>query len=659
MGKINYVYNDTFETHRWFLCIPILIATGITTYFNLSNEPSYSVIAIAIILCVIAIIIRQKLKSQLSKYPVCMYSVLMFALFCVNLLIAFITGFTAAKIRTVLLNTPKILPEHAHGIVESIDDVPRGTLKKQRLVRRCVLSNIKGVPSNVKIRVQGPYNKLKNITPYQVVSFDAEIFNPPAKLTLHGYDSQFDAYFKELSAFGKIKNVLLVENGTIQTSNWFQQKRVRFSTKLRANLSSAVAPLATALTTGDKSGITFKMRENFTRSGLSHILAISGLHMGLLAWLAFSIISKLLVLIPKLATRFVVKKITAIMTIPLIFLYLMISGVSFSAMRAFIMVTLSMLSILVNQKPISLRNTAIAAVVILLLFPESVYSVSFQLSFASVTMLCYVYENWLSKLNNDKQSLNTEMSEEERIKFSKVKKYIYSWILTPISKSMISTFVATFATTPIIVYVFQRITLVGIFGNLLAIPVLSVSVMPLLIVTAIMPNHITFALLEKSLNTLSLIAASVAKLPGSNYLLPKPSLISVLLIVFSTLWLIIWQGRKRLISLPFFFVGLVLFFVSDPPNIFLTQHIIGMNDGDIFYISSQRFGNFHAKVWSQECGVFNIKPMDYKQLNEVKHDYADFIPNNEKDIAFLWVKNRKRLKVKILSSRCLNRPWSR
>jgi competence protein ComEC len=612
-----------------------------------------------IILCITAIIIRQKLKFLLSKYPMRMYTALMLILFCINLVIAFTIGFTSAKCRTLLLNTQNIIPKYAHGVVESIEDVPKGTLKKPRLVRRCVLSHVKGVPQNVKIRVQGPYKKLKNISPYQVVSFDAEIFSPPTKLTLHGYDSQFDAYFNRISAFGRVKSVLSVKDETSMRSNWFQQKRVQFSEKLRANLSSSVAPLATALTTGDKSGITIQIRENFTRSGLSHILAISGLHMGLLAWLAFSVISKLLVLIPRLATRFIVKKIAAIITIPFMFLYLAISGASFSAIRAFIMVTLSMLSILVDQKPISLRNTAIAAIIILVIFPESAYAVSFQLSFASVTLLCYTYENYQCKFFCKQKVLNDENLKQENSKFYSAKKFVSHWILIPLSQSIVSTFVATFATTPIIVYVFQRMTLVGIFGNLLAIPVLSVCVMPLLVTTTILPCKITFALLERSLNVLSLIAEVVAKLPGSNYLLPRPSLISVLLIIFSTLWFIIWQERKKLISMPFFFIGWVLFFSFDPPNIFLTKNIIGTYYGDTFYISSQRFGSFHAKVWSQECCVPNVQPMSYQQLNRIKNRFAEFIPSNEKDVAFLWIKQGEQIKTKVLSHRDKNRPWSR
>ncbi|MDR1907275.1 MAG: ComEC/Rec2 family competence protein, partial [Holosporales bacterium] len=409
-----HFYHDRFEQSRWFLWIPVLMAAGSVTYFSLDKEPTYTV---QLLILIISIVIRKRIRKYLLSTNIIVaagegsggaiseqgysqsnsyaggagecgyatseqwvsqsnlyvgervYFVLMWLLFATNLTIAFSLGFISGKVRTALQHTPTFeaaLPFSSQGndcttctgIVESIEDVPRGTLKRPRQLRRCILSHLQGVPPNVKIRVQGPYKKLKNVTLFEAVSLSVEIFKPPTPLTIHGYDAQFDAYFKGLSAFGKVHEVLtgdIVSTGGTRTAGETPSHatsvsrihiiRTQLSDKLRAHLPASVSPIATALITGDKSGITLQTRENFTRSGLSHMLAISGLHMGLLAWLVFTIFSRLLVFVPRLATRFVVKKIAAILTIPFTFGYLVLSGSSFSAIRAFIMVTLSMLAI--------------------------------------------------------------------------------------------------------------------------------------------------------------------------------------------------------------------------------------------------------------------------------------------------------------------------
>ncbi|MDR1597832.1 MAG: ComEC/Rec2 family competence protein [Holosporales bacterium] len=540
-------------------------------------------------------------------------------------------------------------PQTICGIVDSVEDVPRGTLARPRQLRRCVLSHILGMPAFVKVRVQGAYNKLQYIQPFAAVLLRCDIFPPPPQLAEHGYDAQFDAYFKGLSAFGKVREVLAIRDlseypALAQQSNpgaaiaagpalsRVYQVRTRLSNELRARLPASVSSLATALVTGDKSGISMKVREDFTRSGLSHMLAISGLHMGLLAWLFFTVFTRLLVLVPRLATRFVVKKIAAIVTIPFTFGYLLLSGASFSALRAFITVTLSMLAILCNQRAISLRNTAIAACLILIIFPESVYSVSFQLSFASVTGLCFLADWMHEREKREPDPFAITPSFFARSKFGQL---LLRHFIRPIGQGAATTLIATIATTPIIIYVFQRITLVSVVGNLVAVPFLSVFVMPLLALSLLISTDFMFMLAGKSLSILLRIAEVVASLPGSNYVLPRPDLISVLLITFSSLWFIIWHGQKRLISLPLFVIGWLWLLTPTHPDVFLMRDLIGVCKDDVFYISSQRFGSFHAKVWSQECGIQVVEPMPYRDIEKWQSELDALIPDSADDVVFL------------------------
>lgn len=636
----------------------MLMGVGSTLYFSLDKEPPY---APAIIVLLGAFFCRQKLKKQflVSVQPFAFAHVIMMWLLLIsNLAIAFSLGFIAAKVRTSCIHIPKIKcvessvssepaeiepfghPARPHeicsGIVESVEDVPRGTLKAPRQLRRCVIVT----PGGAKIRVQAPPKKLKDIKIFDEVVLEAEIFTPPTRLTKHGYDAQFDAYFKELSAFGKVHKVISV-NASNTPKPLIRQVRDRISNILRARLPASVSPLATALITGDKSGMTVQMRENFTRSGLSHMLAISGLHMGLLAWLVFSVLGRILLLIPRIGTRFLVKKIAAACVIPLLFGYLVLSGMSFSALRAFIMVTLSMLAIMLDQRAISLRNTAIAACIILLIFPESVYSVSFQLSFASVTGLCCVF--------------SASSKKRVSVSISKIWGFIQRNLITPIQQSMVTTLVATLATTPIIIYVFQRVTLVGVLGNLVAVPFLSFCVMPFVAILIVAPISIVFSMFGKSLIVLAYMAETVANLPWSNFFLPKPSLTSVLLIIFSSLWFVIWHGRKRFLLAPSFIAGWLLMLFPNNPDIFLTRDLIGVREADTFYISSLRYGSFHGKVWSQECGVQDVQPMKYSDISKWQNALEGFIPASENDVVFLW--RSRHLRAETFIPAKAERPW--
>ncbi|GHS94089.1 hypothetical protein AGMMS49949_07710 [Alphaproteobacteria bacterium] len=515
LEKISLLFKEGPEIQRWFLGIPIFVGLGIWTYFDLSFEPPPRATLLILgsvcgVLSVGAIFLKKRIKKKLTSEKIYFFSV--FCLFLLYLANAFVLGFIAAQVRTVSLKTepfPFFLENVTfQGEIGAVEDVSRGTMSHPRLMRRLILTHIQGlpypVPPSLKIRVQGPFKKLQKAEPFQQIQLVADVFPPPFPLTMHGYDAPFDAYFKGISAFGRVKEVLRLQEKNFQENllqadslalhaeqpsaktKFFlglQKKRVTLTQKIKKNLPQTVQPLGTALLTGDKSGLTLPMRENFTRSGLSHILAISGLHMGLLAWLVFGVLSRLLPVLPALALRVPIKKIAAVLMLPIVFGYCLLSGSSFSALRSFLMVSLAMTAILLDQKIVSLRSVAFAALFILLFFPESLYSVSFQLSFASVVGLCAFFEPSrnpkLLALPESQQKLKNLLKKQNSPDFFEKTLDSLKKLLRPLKQSVCSTLVATLFTAPLILYVFQRFTLVGVFANVVAIPLLSFAIMPL------------------------------------------------------------------------------------------------------------------------------------------------------------------------------------
>ena len=634
----------SFDTRRWFLWFPVFVALGNAVYFSLADEPSGKLVAVgALLLLSLFFGVRSRVLSvlrtqALSPRRTSIYTNLLFLCPCG---IAFVLGFTASKIRTVAVGT-SVLPRQWEdcvlaGDVEHCEDVTRGTPEHPRMVRRCTMrvrGEDVGLPVRyVRLRVQGPLSRLCVVGSGDQLVFRGSVGPPPIPLLPHGYDAPFDLYFKGISGVGKVREVVAVKRSSPLLKPITPWERVRdaltrqresLTTYLWTVLPANVAALGTALITGERSGMSDAMREDFTRAGLSHLLAISGLHMGLVAGFVYLVLSWLLVLVPRLATRLVVKKVAAIATIPIIGAYLVISGASFSSWRAFLMVSMSMVAVVIDQKVVSLRMTAVAASCILLLFPESLFSVSFQLSFAAVTILCWAYEH--KKVIDYIEATALKIAGAKASKWGYVKRCVILFALY----SLVTTVMATLATTPIVLYVFQRMTFVGVIGNLLAVPFLGQIVVPVGLVAVlsmlVTPGGASFLwwLWGAVLEGLSRIASWVARLPGSDCLVPRPSWLGMILLAVGMLGVMLSQGKKRWVPAGICLVGLVVFPLERRTDAWVTAcgDIIAVRQGEVVEVSSLRRGGFPAKVWARESGLRTVKAMNWTAAAEWRRRFS-------------------------------------
>lgn len=158
-----------------------------------------------------------------------------------------------------------------------------------------------------------------------------------------------------------------------------QAKRLRYklTTLLyRTTLSSSAKEFLNTTLLGDTSDLSKETREVYTASGLSHILALSGLHVGIIA--AFIA----LVLCP--IRLFGYRHIVMVATIVLLWLYALVTGFSPSVTRAVIMTSLLLIGKVTQRRNSSMNALMAAALLILIFSPEELFSIGFQLSFAAV-----------------------------------------------------------------------------------------------------------------------------------------------------------------------------------------------------------------------------------------------------------------------------------
>ena len=221
--------------------------------------------------------------------------------------------------------------------------------------------------------------------------------------------------------------------------------RENVRSKLTAYSDDEISALLSALILGDRTRIDQDLRESFTNVGVIHVLAVSGLHVGYVL-----IILQLLVRILQIPWKW--DKYFVILGL---ILFTMLSGGRASVIRASIMASLYILAPLMNRKPNAWNIISTAAFLILIVNPNSLYDLGFQLSFTAVMSIIFFYSLFNKILPN-------------RLQVNNIKNNIarFFWTLFLISLS------AQMGTIPIVAYYFGRIPLVAIFANLVIIPLI-------------------------------------------------------------------------------------------------------------------------------------------------------------------------------------------
>lgn len=240
----------------------------------------------------------------------------------------------------------------------------------------------------------------------------------------------------------------------------------RFRNELRElfinNLGQLNSKLARVLILGEKQIITPQIRDLFDRAGLGHVLAVSGLHMGLAGWFIFFVFRILLSGSTYLIQRIEIRKVCAFITCFGILIYALISGFQISTKRAMIMAFAYLFSIVIGRENETWSTFALAGIIILGLYPYALFSISFQFSFVAVLGILWlsprIYKRITSKLRPDNK---------------------YLWIL---GRYFVGLFSATLSSLllllPLIIYYFNRISLISIPSNLCVIPLLGLWVIP-------------------------------------------------------------------------------------------------------------------------------------------------------------------------------------
>jgi len=308
-------------------------------------------------------------------------------------------------------------------------------------------------------------------------------------------------------------------------------------------LSYTLSPIYTALILGERQGLTSKLREPFDRTGVGHIMAVSGLHLGLVAWLFFKSLRWLLSLSYRLTLMTDIRKLAAIITTLPVIAYGLITGLQVSSQRAMVMILVFLWSFVIGREKDVWSSLSLAALIILTLKGDALFTTSFQLSFVAVAGILWLAPLIYSRIPKFKISNGSFKGSQ-----------ILHPILTYAMGLIAVTTAATIITIPLIVYHFYRFSIVALPANLTVVPIIGLWVIPLGLLSSItLPLSSTLAgfllsLGESGLNLAISVVQFWSDIPWSSIWVTRPTWLEIILL-YGLLFLSINFTRSRVYRL--------------------------------------------------------------------------------------------------------------
>ncbi len=554
-----------------FAWIPVWLGVGIGLYFALPVEPGpVAWIALAAILAAGSVL----LLLGLWRYPP------LVALILVG------TGFGLGGLRAWQVAEP-VLHFRYYGAVEGrIVEVDQSASERPRLtLDEVVLERMDPdvTPARVRLSLHSEIEVI-DPAPGQRILVTANLSPPEGPVEPGGFDFQRMAYFDRLGAVGYARSpaVLLEASGYALPVD---RMRSVIGGYIRHHLPGEIGAFAAAITTGDRSGIPEATLQDLRVSNLAHLLAISGLHMGVLTAVVFGFLRAALALFPGPALRWPTKSIAALGALAAAAFYLALSGGNVATQRAFIMAAVILLAVIVGRRAMTLRSVALAALVVLALRPEALTGPGFQMSFAATTALVAVFRLLRDRLPGHGGGP-----------------------MAFVATLILSSAVAGFATAPYSAAHFNQISQYGLLANMVTVPLMGAILMPAAVVAAVLAPFglawLALWLMAPAIWWILAVAHRIAGLDGSAIPIPAPAAAVLPMLTFGALWLILWRGRRALLGLAPVAVSLALWVQSTRPEVLIDGGggLIGILGGEGRALSKPRGSGFAAGVWLENDG---------------------------------------------------------
>lgn len=558
---------------------PIGFAIGCIAYFSIPAEPGRPIMMGALGSGFILLVLAPRFRERARLFAALL------------ILAACLLGTGRSWIRTQEQARPDIVPasENAVTVTGWVRAIERTAGNRTRLFIE--VESLDGEPAeSARIRVLAQPG---GIRPGETISLRA-VLNPPGRPVVPGsYDFGFQAYFRRIIATGYAVTPAsrIDDGGRRSLEQGLAGLRWRIAERIRSRLDGRNGGIAAALLTGDRSGIRPEDADVLRASGLGHVLAISGLHMALFAGGVFMAVRLFAALFIPWARRSDAAKPAAIAALMAALAYLFLSGASIPTQRAFIMTAAVLGAVLFERRALTMHTLAVAMSLVLLIQPEAIMGAGFQMSFAAVGALIAVHE----ALRNRQRP----RAPGDRPGF----------FLPFLGGLSLTSLIAGSATAGFAAFHFHRIASLGMLGNLLAMPVFTLVVMPAgVLALALMPfglDGLPLAAMSIGLDLVFLAADWIAGLPGA--LVPVAAAPGGLLAIYALAFAGLVLGRRlvRISAAVLAAAVMLVWSAASQPHLFVTEDgvVIAQFDGQAWSSSAPRRARFDTRVFLERQGA--------------------------------------------------------
>lgn len=481
---------------HFFLFVPVFLGIGAALWFAAGSDPPlYAVVLLACAMAWPAWHLRHREDGAALVAGAAF-------LLPVGMLLAAVE---TTRLGTVILDAP--VTTHITGRVLSRESDGRGAIRYRVALEATREPSLKRPPGVVTLLTRSRHEP---IPIGSGIAGRARLGPPSGPALTDLNDFAFDAYFAGTGAVGYFYSApMAVAAGEPGMEGQIRQEiatwRNNLTEHIRGRIGGDAGAIAAALVTAEQRAISEETVEALRQAGLAHVLAISGLNMVLAAGTFLVGARMLMALIPGFSERYPAKKIAAIGALIMVTLYILVSGGAISAVRSWIMICVMLVAVLFGRSAISLRNVAISAILILLVTPSAVTNPGFQMSYAATLGLVAGYAAWRERpVRREKRGGPLRLFGGSAGRF--------------FGGLLLSSLIGGFATLIYSIGHFHRIPAYGLAGNLLAMPVISVIVMPFgLLAVLLMPfglDAVPFAIMGKGIEWMIALSTWVADWKG-------------------------------------------------------------------------------------------------------------------------------------------------
>lgn len=416
---------------------------------------------------------------------------------------------------------------------------------------------------------------------------------PPAGAAVPGaYDFARVAWFQGIGATGRaFTPIVVTTRGDARGSDL----QMQLSRHIQSRIEGSGGAIAAALATGDRGAIPEQDEEAMRRSGLAHLLSVSGLHVTAVVGGTMLLVLRVLALWPMLALRWPLRLIAAGAGAVAGIGYTLLTGAEVPTIRSCVAALLVLIAIGLGREAMTLRLVAAGALVVLLLWPEVLIGPSFQLSFAAVTAIVALHEH---------NAVRALLSRREESRVRALGRGLLSLLLTGVAVEI--------ALAPIALFHFHQSGLYGALANIVAIPLTTFVIMPLealaLLFDTIGLGAPFWWLTARSLDLLLGLAHLAANLPGAVAALPAMPRGAFALMLGGGVTITLWRTRVRWLGLAPFAVGAIWAWATPPPDLLVTgdgRHVAIRTAYGELALLRDRAGDYVRSTLGENGGVLS------------------------------------------------------